>query len=119
MSLFEQEAFDAFILTLAGTFLLDQWESRVAKVGDKVFALMRPDRNPNRIVFKVTEESFEILTALDGITQAPYFAKRMWVSVEEGAPLSQEDLQYYITRSHALVAAGLTRKRSLELGIAI
>lgn len=114
---FRQPDFDAFVLTLPGTRLVDQWESRVAKVGDKVFSLMRPDRHPNRLVVKVTEESFEILTALEGIEQAPYFAKRKWVTIREGAPLSEEDLAYYVTRSHALVAAGLTKKLRAELGI--
>ncbi len=119
MTLFRQADFDKAVAALPGTRLVDQWDSRVAKVGDKVFALMRPDRHPNRLVVKVTEESFEILTALDDIEQAPYFAKRKWVSIREGAPLSEEDLRYYLTRSHALVAAGLTKKLRAELGIAL
>lgn len=119
MNLFRQADFDGFVQSLPGTRLVDQWESRVAKVGDKVFALMRPDRQPNRLVVKVTEESFEILTALDGIEQAPYFAKRKWISIGEGAPLPEEDLRYYLTRSHQLVAAGLTKKLRTELGIPV
>ena len=117
MSLYEQPDFDAFVQSLSGTSLVDQWESRVAKAGGKVFTLLHGTGKEARIVVKVSEESFEILTALEGIEQAPYFAKRKWVTIREAAPLSEEDLAYYVTRSHALVAAGLTKKLRAELGI--
>ena len=35
----------------------------------------------------------------------------------EEAPLGDNDLSAYIARSHALVAAGLTKKSRAELGI--
>ena len=72
-----------------------------------------------RIVFKVTEESFEILTSIDGIAQAPYFAKRQWVSVSEKADLPDKDLRTYVERSYRRVAKGLTKKLRTELGIEI
>lgn len=118
-NLFRQPDFDAFVQSLAGTSLVDQWESRVAKVGGKVFTLLNGTDGEARIVVKVTEESFEILTALDRIEQAPYFAKRKWLTIRAGSPLSEEDLAFYVTRSHALVAAGLTRKLRAELGISL
>ena len=117
--LFRLPAYEALIAGLPGTSLADQWESRVAKVGGKVFSLMHGEGDRGRIVVKVTEESFEILTALDGITQAPYFARRMWVSISASSPLSAEEIAHYVSRSHALVAAGLTKKLRLELGIAL
>ena len=115
MNLFTRADFEAFVQGLAGTSLVDQWDSRVAKVGDKVFALLTDGER--RMCFKVSEESFEILTSLQGVSQAPYFAKRMWVQVTEGSPLTEEDLMAYIGRSYALVAKGLTRKLRSELGI--
>ena len=121
MSLFRQETFDHLLGEQPGVTFVDQWDSRVAKVGGKVFALLTTgmrDEAP-RIVFKVAEESFEILTALDGIDQAPYFAKRQWVSVSEPAGLPEDELRTYIMRSYRLVAKGLTRKLRLELGIHI
>lgn len=63
MTLFERVDFDGFATELAGVTLVDQWESRVAKVGDKVFAVLNDDGA--KIAFKVSEESFEILTALE------------------------------------------------------
>ena len=83
---------------------------------EKVFALLTD--GDNRLAFKVSEESFEILTALEGISQAPYFAKRKWVTVEPGSELSDAELRDYLTRSYRTVSASLTRKLRSELGIA-
>jgi predicted DNA-binding protein (MmcQ/YjbR family) len=118
MSLFTRKGFDAFVTALPGTTFVDQWDSHVAKVGDKVFTLLG-DSDGGRVVAKCTEESFEILTALDGINQAPYFARRKWVEIHAGSPLSEEEVAHYLTRSYDLVAAGLTKKLRLELGIAL
>ena len=117
MVLFDRTEFDALLGQLPGVTLVDQWDARIAKVGGKVFCLLS-DQPPLRLVFKCGEASFDILTALDDIKQAAYFAKRQWVSVQQGAPLSQDDLMAYIARSHALIAAGLTKKLRAELGIA-
>jgi predicted DNA-binding protein (MmcQ/YjbR family) len=115
MSLFTRSEFDTFAQGFAGTTLIDQWDSRIAKVGDKVFALLTDAER--RICFKVSEESFEILTSLQGVSQAPYFAKRKWVTVEPDTELSEADVREYLTRSYRTVSASLTRKLRAELGI--
>lgn len=117
MSLFSRDQFDLALGKLPGVTFVDQWDARVAKVGGKVFCLLS-DSAPHRLVFKSGETSFDILTELDHVEQAPYFAKRQWVSVLEDAPLSGEDLYAYVVRSHGIVARGLTRKLRAELGIA-
>ncbi len=115
MSLFTRDGFDAALGRLPGVSFVDQWEARVAKVGGKVFCILS-DNEP-RLVFKSGEDSFDILTDLPGVGQAPYFAKRQWVSVTPEAPLEPAELDAYVGRSHALVATGLTKKLRLELGI--
>lgn len=118
MSLFEPERFEKFAMSLPGVSLVDQWESRVAKVGGKVFTLIKlakPDLHS--IVFKCPPESFVVLTGIEGIKQAPYFAKGQWVRVPKGADLSEAELEAYLRRSYRLVAAGLTKKVRQELGI--
>ena len=118
MNLFEPENFENFTMSLPGISLVDQWESRVAKVGGKVFTLLRltsPDMHG--IVFKCPEESFVVLTGIEGIKQAPYFAKRQWVCVPPEAGLSNEEVEAYLQRSYRLVSAGLTKKIRQELGI--
>jgi predicted DNA-binding protein (MmcQ/YjbR family) len=116
LSLYRRSGFDAALSALPGVTLVDQWEARIAKVGGKVFCLLS-DATPYRLVFKCGEASFDILTALEGVQQAAYFAKRQWVSATEGSELSEDDLLAYATRSHGLIARGLTKKLRTELGI--
>ncbi|CAN7390998.1 MmcQ/YjbR family DNA-binding protein [Rhizobium sp. LjRoot254] len=120
MSLFKQDQFDKFAGKQAGVTFVDQWGSRVAKVGGKVFTLLHsPGNDDANIVFKVPEESFEILTAMDGIIQAPYFAKRQWVSVGQNADLPEGDLKTYMLRSYKIIAKSLTKKLRTELDIEV
>jgi predicted DNA-binding protein (MmcQ/YjbR family) len=115
MGLHTVKAFRTFVGSLPATTLVEQWESHVAKVGGKVFALLANDGSS--IAFKVTEMSFDGLTEIEGIGQAPYFAKRQWVSVGKGAALSERDLRAYVAASHRMISAKLTRKLRAELGI--
>ena len=116
MSLFDRKTFDKVLGGWPGVRFVDQWASHVAKVGDKVFAVLG-EREDWRLVVKCSEESFEILTSLEGIRQAPYFAKRKWISIGDHSPLEREELEHYVRRSYELVAAGLTKKLRAELGI--
>lgn len=118
MSLFTRAGFDAALSALPGVTFVDQWEAHVAKVGGKVFCLLS-DKASFHLVFKCGEDSFDILTSLKGVSQAAYFAKRQWVSVEAGSELSETDVLAYAGRSHALVAKGLTKKLRQDLGIAL
>jgi predicted DNA-binding protein (MmcQ/YjbR family) len=115
MSLHAVRSFTRYVGTLPAATLVEQWGSHVAKVGGKVFALLSEDGT--HIAFKVTEMSFEGLTTLEGIGQAPYFAKRQWVTVARGAALSDADLRAYIAASHRMIAGKLTRKLRAELGL--
>lgn len=114
---FAQSGFIAFVSSLSGVTLVDQWDASVAKVGGKVFSLLNSTGDVARIVVKCSQESFEILTALPDISQAPYFAKRTWISISASSPLSEDEVRHYIEHSHMLVAAGLTKKLRAELGI--
>ena len=115
MSLHSPAAFRRYVGTLPATEIVEQWDGHVAKVGGKVFAIVGESGAP--IVFKVSEISFDGLTGLEGIDQAAYFAKRAWVRVEKGAPLSDAELKAYIKASHGMIVAKLTRKLRAELGL--
>lgn len=109
--------FEQFLGGLPGVTFVEQWGSLVAKVGGKVFALRGfGDGEPGAVAFKVPETSFEILTSVEGITQAPYFAKRHWVHVAPGA-MPQGDVEVYLLASHRIVATGLTKKLQRDLGL--
>jgi predicted DNA-binding protein (MmcQ/YjbR family) len=110
-------AFEGFAASLVAVTFVEQWGGLVAKVGGKVFAVWGGLRGePGSIVFKVAETSFEILTALEGVNQAPYFAKGKWVAVGPAA-LPEGDVKQYLAGSHALVAVGLTKVLQRELGL--
>ena len=108
-------AFEKYVSGLPAAVLNEQWGGVVGKVGGKIFALYGLETSV--VVFKVTAMSFAGLTTIEGIEQAAYFAKGQWVGVQKRAKLPVKDLRAYIARSHALVAANLTRKLRAELGL--
>jgi len=112
-----RSGFEAFVLTLPAATLVRQWrDDSVAKVGGKIFALL--DRDPGDVWLKVSDISFRLLTELDGIRPAPYFARAGWVAISVASPLHGEDVEAYIEEAHRLVAGKLTRKVRAELGLA-
>jgi predicted DNA-binding protein (MmcQ/YjbR family) len=115
MALHSGRTFRSAVTRLKAVTLHEQWGGHVAKVGGKVFAMIGEDSG--HLTFKVSELSFDGLTSLEGIGQAPYFAKRAWVSVGKGAPLSDAELKAYIAASHEMVASKLTKKLRAELGL--
>jgi predicted DNA-binding protein (MmcQ/YjbR family) len=118
LSLFDRTGFEAFVGGLPATTFHEQWDSLVAKVGGKVFCLFSPiDETSGTVAFKVTETAFEVLSSLDGAGQAPYFAKRQWIAIVPDADIAEDELAAYITQSHAMIAAKLTKKLQAELGL--
>lgn len=112
--------FEAFVLALPGTTLVRQWgDASVAKVGGKIFALLSgwQTSGPLALSFKCSELSFAMLPELAEVRPAPYLARAHWVQVGAGAPLSDEELGRYVREAYRLVAAKLTRKVRMDLGL--
>jgi predicted DNA-binding protein (MmcQ/YjbR family) len=109
----------AFALAQRQTTVVKQWgECLVFKVADKMFFLIALDGDTiDGVIFKCTPDEFDDLTGLDGITQAPYCAKRMWVRVGDLATLPEKELQARILRSYALVVAKLPKKVQATLAL--
>ncbi|WP_374470665.1 MmcQ/YjbR family DNA-binding protein [Phenylobacterium sp.] len=106
---------EAFALSLPATAKVVQWGgSDVYKVGGKVFAIC----GEGAISFKVTEIGFVVLTEEGGpARQAPYLAKGQWVIVDLD-DVSRDELEGWLVTAHSLIAAKLTKKARLELGLA-
>ena len=106
-------------LALPHTTLVKQWgECLVFKVAGKMFLLLALDGETlDAVVFKCTPAEFDELTAIDGLAQAPYFAKRHWVRVADLAALPPAELDRRLRRSYDLVVAKLTKKLRAELGL--
>lgn len=105
-------ALRAFALGLPHTTVVKQWgECLVYKVAGKMFLILALDSETlDGVVFKCTPEEFDELTEIDGIAQAPYCAKRMWVRVSDLAALPAAELERRIRRSYDLVVAKLPKK---------
>ncbi len=108
--------FEAFVLTLKAATLVHQWrDDSVAKVGGKIFCLL--DSDPGEVWLKVSDMSFDLMTEMEGIRPAPYFARAGWVAISHESALGEDDVRAYITEAHRLVAARLSRKVRTELGL--
>lgn len=109
----------AFALSLPHTTVVKQWgECLVHKVAGKMFLILVLDGGTVAgAIFKCTPEEFDELTAVDGIIQAPYCAKRRWAKVEDFAALPEAALLARIRRSYELVTAGLPKQTQRALGL--
>lgn len=108
----------AFSLSLPHVTVVAQWGGLVYKVAGKVFLVLGLDgQTLEGVCFKCAPVDFDALTDIDGIAQAPYFAKRHWVKLSDPAALPEDQLRERIRASHRLVAAGLPKKTRLALGL--
>jgi predicted DNA-binding protein (MmcQ/YjbR family) len=109
------------LLSLPGAELSIKWGSdHIFVVGKKMFAGLGPKPKKGEssgISFKADDMSFEILTRKRGITPAAYLARAKWVSLDRLDRLPDKQLKAYLTRAHAIVAAGLSKKLQKSLGI--
>lgn len=117
----DHKQFNTFCAALPATTYVCQWGGAdVWKVGGKVFAIAGwSDRSHPGITFKTTPLSYEILRDQPGLRPAPYLASRgmKWIQHYDKPGLSDAELGYYLRESHRLVAAGLPKKKQLELGL--
>ncbi|MEM6902999.1 MAG: MmcQ/YjbR family DNA-binding protein [Pseudomonadota bacterium] len=134
--------FNAFCGSMTATTHVVQWGGAdVWKVADKMFAIgffgqnyrnwpdgkspngpgYRPTPDHGLFTFKVSPLSFDILKEQPGLRPAPYLASRgmSWIQHYDEPGLSDEDLKSYLTRSYALVAAGLSKKKRDSLSITL
>jgi predicted DNA-binding protein (MmcQ/YjbR family) len=65
----------------------------------------------------VPPAEFDRLTEIDGITQAPYFARRHWVRVADPAALPAAELERRIHDSYRLVVGQLPTQTRRTLGL--
>jgi predicted DNA-binding protein (MmcQ/YjbR family) len=101
-----------FALSMPHTTWIKQWgECLVYKVAGKMFLILALDAETiEGVVFKCLPEEFDELTDIDGITQAPYCAKRHWVRVADLDAMPAAELERRIRRSYDLVVAKLPKK---------
>ena len=90
----------------------------VYSVGSRMFCVFGLEAGRAVVCsFKVDDERFLELTDVPGVIPAPYLARARWVQVGRQHALAATDLDALVRRSHALVAARLTRKLQREIGL--
>ncbi len=99
------------------TTVIKQWgEHLVFKVAGKMFLIVGLDGELiDGLTIKCLPAEFDALTEIDGVTQAPYCAKRHWVRVGDLTALPAPELDRLIRRSYDLVIAKLPKKTQAAL----
>ena len=105
-----------FCLSLKGVSIERPFgpDSQTFKVGGKIFAILGDDGG---LSIKLSEVAYEALTELGVMRRAPYLPRGGWAYTDDVTGWDDQELSDLIARSHELVAAGLTKKARLELGL--
>ena len=105
-----------FCLSLPGVTEDIKWEEHLCFcVGTKMFIITSPDKFPVDASFKTTPELFEYYAAMDGFTQAPYFAKHQWLHIDNIESLPEEEWKTLLKTAYDLVFSKLTKKVKEEI----
>lgn len=81
----------------------------------KMFALF--NLNHNGLSFKVDKNLFLGYIDRPGIRPSPYLARAHWINMQAPYPMSEQELQDLLRRSHQLVVGKLSKKRQIGLMI--
>ena len=115
-----RDEFDIYCQSLPATTHVIQWgNASVWKVGGKIFALCGKwgDGDDNKVSFKCSDMSYEILCEQDGVNPAPYLARAKWVQVIDDRTLNDDDIRAYVSEAHQIISAKLTKAMRAELGL--
>lgn len=102
------ETFRTYCLGLAGTTEGMKWEHLCFMIEEKIFVLV--DLDTQGFCIKCSAEEFEELAARDGVKQAPHFAKKQWIFVDNLEVFGNAELKKLVERSRELVLSKLPKK---------
>ncbi|MGY4384844.1 putative DNA-binding protein (MmcQ/YjbR family) [Pedobacter sp. UYP24] len=102
------ETFRDFCLDLKGTTEGMKWDHLCFMIEEKIFVLSSLE--DGALCFKCDPDDFDSLVGRNGIKQAPHFARRQWVAVENLEVMPDGELKERIRQSRALVLKKLSRK---------
>ncbi|MHA4896489.1 MmcQ/YjbR family DNA-binding protein [Pedobacter sp. PWIIR3] len=102
------ETFRDFCLGLKGTTEGMKWDHLCFMIESKIFVLVSLD--DNGLCFKCNPEEFDALVARNGVKQAPHFARRQWIAIDNLEVMPENELKKRVVQSRALVLQKLSRK---------
>ncbi len=104
------ETLREFCLSLPAVKEDIKWgDNLVFSVADKMFCLADLEP-PLRVSLKVPEDQFHDLTSRDGIIQAPYFARNMWITLSGDCLGGDDEWKEMLRQSYELVKSKLPKK---------
>ena len=110
------EQLEKAALALPGVEVSIKWGAdRCYVVGGKMFAAT--DLAGTHLAMKMTDIAYQVLTETGRARPAPYAARFKWVMFDDLSALDDEEVRGWLRTAHALVAAGLPRKKQAELGL--
>jgi predicted DNA-binding protein (MmcQ/YjbR family) len=111
------ESIRSFCLSLPKVTEDIKWGSDLCFcIGKKMFCVISTTADIS-VCFKCSEEDFNLLCERDGIIPAPYMARNKWVLMQKAFALNKNEWKQFIKISYDLVAAGLSKKLKIELGL--
>jgi predicted DNA-binding protein (MmcQ/YjbR family) len=114
------EAIRKYCLSLPHSTEGMQWgDNLLYRIGEKIFTIVALDHTPPQLSFKCTSEEFAELVEREGIIPAPYMARNHWVLLETPDSLPRAELKRLIKDSYDMVAAKLTKRARVELGLSV
>jgi predicted DNA-binding protein (MmcQ/YjbR family) len=117
-----RKEFDEYCDSLKATTNVIQWGgASVWKVGGKMFAICAHwgEGEGDKIKFKCSDNSYELLLELPGVVPAPYLARAKWVAVTSNETLTDDDIKSYVEEAHGIIAGKLTKKLQRELALIV
>ena len=115
-----RDEFDLYCSKLPATTNVIQWgNATVWKVGGKIFAICShwgPGED-QKISFKCSNMSYQVLCEQPNILPAPYLARAKWVQLQSDEAMSDSEIREYIERAHQIISAKLTKAKRRELGL--
>ncbi len=115
-----RDEFNDYCGSLKATTYVVQWGgASVWKIGGKIFAICahHGEGPEDKISFKCSDLSYQILKEQSGIIPAPYLARAKWVQVTTDEAMSDEDLRSYIESAYEIICGKLTKAKRADLGL--
>ncbi len=115
-----REEFDIFCGKLKSTTNVIQWgNATVWKIGGRIFAICSHwgEGEQQKISFKCSDLSYQILCELPGIVPAPYLARAKWVQITTTDAMNDDDIRGYIKDAYDIICRKLTHAKRAELAI--
>lgn len=102
------ESFRDYCLSLKGTTEGMKWDHLCFMIEEKIFVLVALD--DLSLCFKCDPDDFDDLVARHGVKQAPHFARRQWVALDNLDVMIDQELRERVAVSRELVLKKLSKK---------